>query len=154
MWFWPFVECWLDHFRLRCVCFLGLCSRSRYLSKTHCKPHRLSKCCQKCIEYRNTSETTSTMVPHCVGEQVELAAFNEPPKFLASRPVLPTGSCGSVGRSHTRRAKVASRSTPWLDLTGSQPCPWFCVGLTSLRVGSSRGHTDVSDLLIRNLHSL
>ena len=38
-------------------------------------------------------------------------------EFEAETPVLPTESCGSVGWSHARRARVAQRSIPWLDLT-------------------------------------
>ena len=45
------------------------------------------------------------------------------------------------------------RSTLWLDLTGSSPGPCFlseahhCPGLIFRRVGSLRGHSNVSDLI-------
>ena len=45
---------------------------------------------------------------------------------LSGDPVLPTVSCGSVGWSRARRARVAWRSTLWLDLTVSQLGPWCC----------------------------
>ena len=48
---------------------------------------------------------------------------------------------------------VAWRSTPGLDLTGSRPCPWFCLRVTSVlcffwtKLESLRRHTDDSDLM-------
>ena len=64
-------------------------------------------------------------------------AKNQPSKSHQSLkrrdPGLPTVSCSSVGPSHARPAMLgAQRSTPWIDLTGSQRGPWFCRRLTSV----------------------
>ena len=91
------------------------------------------------------SSTEPTQKPHrhnlddadtsLCSEQSEEAVFDEPPEFLKpGDPVLPTVSCGSVGWSHTRRARFGQRSTPWPDLSGSSPGPWFCPRLTSVVV--------------------